>query len=131
MALVTVCCHLIQDGLGFWIPGNGFQSLSLELGFWFSIASAIPDSLSCSPDSKAQDSGFHMQIFSRFPIPQLKFPRFAYMGRYILKPMKLFLCYFLFVVEHVTDPNRTILWRERIKRKKRRNKGEENYAFIY
>ena len=31
--------------------------------------------------------------------------------------MKLFLCYFLFVVEHVTDHNRTILRRERIERK--------------
>ena len=49
----------------------------------------------------------------------------------ILKPMKLFLCYFLFVVEHVTDHNRTILWRECIERIKWRNKGKENYAFIY
>ena len=31
--------------------------------------------------------------------------------------MKLLLCYFLFVVEHVTDHNTTILWRERIELK--------------
>ena len=40
---------------GFWIPDTGFQSLSAELGFWIPIVSWIPDSLNCSPDSKAQD----------------------------------------------------------------------------
>ena len=62
-ALVTfaICRPMykgIRDSLGFWIPGTGFQSLSVERGFWIPIVSGIPDSLSCIPDStKAQDSG--------------------------------------------------------------------------
>ena len=52
-------CKGIQDSLGFWIPnrilGIGFQIFFS--GTW------IPDSYSCIPDSKAQDSGFHMQKF--------------------------------------------------------------------
>ena len=51
---------------GFRIPGTGFQSLSVELGFWIPIAGGIPDSLSCIPDSRAQDFGFHKQKFPRF-----------------------------------------------------------------
>ena len=46
---------------GFRIPDTGFQSLSVELGLWIPGFSGIPDSLSYSPDSKAQDSGFHCQ----------------------------------------------------------------------
>ena len=45
-----------------WIPRRGSDSLSVELGFRIPIVSGIPDSLSCFPDSKAQDSGFR-----RFP----------------------------------------------------------------
>ena len=65
----------IQDSLGFWIAycrfrisGTGFQSLSLEIGFWIPIAivSGIPDSLSCIPDSKTQYPGFHRQKFPGF-----------------------------------------------------------------
>ena len=59
-------CNRILDSLGFWIPhcglqipGTGFQSLSVELGFWIPIISGIPDSLSCIPDSKTQDFRFH------------------------------------------------------------------------
>ena len=48
----------------FRIPGTGFQYLSVELGFWIPIGSGIPDSLSCIPDSKTQDSTFHKQNFS-------------------------------------------------------------------
>ena len=66
-------CKEIQDSLGFWIlrcgfriPGTGFQSLSVELGFWIPIVSGIPESLSCIPDSKTHDSGFHEQKFPRF-----------------------------------------------------------------
>ena len=51
-------CKGIQDRLGFWIPrcgfqipGTGFQSLSVELGFWIPIVSGIPDSMNCIPDS--------------------------------------------------------------------------------
>ena len=73
-----VPCERIQDSLGFWIPhcgfripGTGFQYLSVELGFWIAMISGIPDSLSCIPDSKTQDSGFHKQNYiqdSRFRI---------------------------------------------------------------
>ena len=59
----------IQDSLRFWIPDTGFQSLSVELGFWIPIVSWILDSLNCSPDSKAQDSWFHKQEFLTFRNP--------------------------------------------------------------
>ena len=54
--------------------------MSAELGFWISIVSGIPDSLSCIPDSKAQDSGYHKQNFIGFWIPQanLNFPHFGF-----------------------------------------------------
>ena len=75
-------CKGIQDSLGFWIPrhgfripGTGFQSLSVEPGFWIPIASGVADSLSCIPDAKARDSGFHMQIFSGFRILQAQTSR--------------------------------------------------------
>ena len=38
-----------------WIPDR----LSVQLGFRIPIVSGIPVSLSCIPDSKARDSGFH------------------------------------------------------------------------
>ena len=63
-------CHGIHGRLGFWvlrrvfrISGTGFQSLSVEREFWIPIVSGIPFSLSCIPDSKAQDSGFRKQNF--------------------------------------------------------------------
>ena len=46
------------------IPGTGFKLV--ELGFWILIVSTIPNSLSCIPYSKAQDS--------RIRIPQTKIP---------------------------------------------------------
>ena len=53
---------------------SGFQlldskSFSVELGFRIPIVGGIPDSYSCIPDSKAQDSGFHKQTFPRFRNP--------------------------------------------------------------
>ena len=45
---------------GFYAVDSGFQTLSVELGFWIPNVSGIPDSLSCIPDPKAQDSGFHV-----------------------------------------------------------------------
>ena len=61
-------CNEIHGLLGFWvqqrvirISGAGFQSLSVDRGFWTPIVSGIPVSLSCIPDSKAQDSGFYRQ----------------------------------------------------------------------
>ena len=75
--LFAACKLEIQDSLGFWIPRSGFQIpgtvfqyLSVELGFWTPIVSGIPDSMSCIPDSKIRDSGFHIkQNFSGFRIP--------------------------------------------------------------
>jgi len=54
----------------YWIP----DSLSIDLGFRILIVSGIPDSLSCIPDSKAQDSGFQKQKFPGFSIQLQKFP---------------------------------------------------------
>ena len=50
----------------FYAMDSKFQSLSVERGFWIPIVSGIPDSLSCIPDSKAQESGLHKQNFPRF-----------------------------------------------------------------
>ena len=54
--LLFAPCKAIKDSFG-------FQSMSVELKFW------ILDSLSCIPDSKAQDSVFHKPKFpgSRSP----------------------------------------------------------------
>ena len=61
-----------RKSLGSWIPrhgsripGTGFQSLSVELGYWIQIVSGIPEFL----DSKAQDSEFHKQKFHGFLFP--------------------------------------------------------------
>ena len=56
--------------LGFRIPGTGFQSLLVKLGFWIPIVSGIPESLSCISNSIAQDSGFNKQKFLGFQNPQ-------------------------------------------------------------
>ena len=71
-----------------WIPVSWYwnsDSLSVEPGFRTLIVSGIPDSLSCTPDSKAKDSdsksknfpdsGFHKQKFPGFQIPQVKISR--------------------------------------------------------
>ena len=52
---------------GFRIPGTGFQSLSVELGFWISIVRGIPDSLS--------------ELYSGFQNPGFQIP-LPDMGRY-------------------------------------------------
>ena len=59
---------------GFRAVDSGFQSLDsrsfpVELGFRIPIVSGIPDSYSCIPDSKPQDSGFHWQKFPGFRNP--------------------------------------------------------------
>ena len=59
----------------FRIPDTGFQSLTVELGFWIPIVSGIPDSFSCISDSTALDSRSHKQNFRRFWIPQAKISR--------------------------------------------------------
>ena len=58
-------------------PAIPESSLSLELGFWIPIAFGIPDSLSCIPDSKAQDFTFHKPKFLAFRNP-LHGPKFPY-----------------------------------------------------
>ena len=47
---------------------SGFHAVdfSVELGIWIPIVSGIPDSLSCIPDAKAQDSRFLKQKFPGF-----------------------------------------------------------------
>ena len=76
----------IQDSPGFWIPilrfripGTGFLSLSVELGFRILIVSAGAhhDGLLVSeiPDSKAQDSGMQKEINPLFPEPGFPFIR--------------------------------------------------------
>ena len=52
------------------------DSLSAKSGFRIPIVSEIPDSLSCLPDSKAQDSGCHRQKF-----PAVSGIRIPFMGR--------------------------------------------------
>ena len=65
-------CKEIQDSFGVLIPCRGFRIpvtgfQALKHGFWFSIVSGIPDSLSYIPDIKAQDFGYHKHNFSRIP----------------------------------------------------------------
>ena len=65
-------CKEIQDSFGVLIPRRGFRIpvtgfQALKHGFWFSIVSGIPDSLSYIPDIKAQDFGYHKYNFSRIP----------------------------------------------------------------
>ena len=73
----------IQDNLGFWIPrrgfritSTGFQSLLVKLGFWNPIYRRIPNSLSCIPDSKAHDSGFHKHKFGA----RVNMDRYTFLG---------------------------------------------------
>ena len=58
--------QVVESG---WFEGTGFQSLSVELGFWFPRVSRNPGPLSCIPDSRAQDSGLHKQTSPGFWIP--------------------------------------------------------------
>ena len=83
---------------GFHAVDSGFhlldsRSFSVELGFRIRIVSGIPDSYTCIPNSKAQDSGFHKQKFPRFRIPNAKISRipesgFLYMGQLFSKKAK-------------------------------------------
>ena len=54
-----------------WIPDSRHLIPVFSRGTldWIPILSRIPDSLSCIPDSKAQDSGFHKQKFHGFHNP--------------------------------------------------------------
>ena len=52
---------------GFRVSGTVFQSFLVELGFRIPILSGIPDSLSCIPDSKTQNSGFRKRKIYQIP----------------------------------------------------------------
>ena len=52
----------VDSGFQDWIP----DSLIVEKGFRILFIIGIPDSLSCIPESKAQDSGFHKPKFAPF-----------------------------------------------------------------
>ena len=49
----------------------------MELGFQIPIISGISDSLRLIPDSKAEDSVFHKEKFSRLQIAQAKIPQIS------------------------------------------------------
>ena len=57
---------------GLWIPGAGFQSFSVERGFWIPCLSGILEYFSSILDSKALGSGYHEQNFPGFCILQAK-----------------------------------------------------------
>ena len=63
------------------------ESKTVELGFQIPIVSGISDPLSCIPDFKAQDSGFHKQNVKY----KEKFPGFPYVGRFFGYLLVLFL----------------------------------------
>ena len=66
--------HIVNSGF----QVTGFQSLSMELGFWIPIDCVIPDSLSSILDSK--NPGFQIPKAKIFQIPESGFP---YLGRYV------------------------------------------------
>ena len=76
------------SGLFLLLPQVRESKIVLDSGFRVPIVSGIPDSLNSIPYFKPQDSGFHMQKFPGFWIPQAKISRipesvFPYMGRLI------------------------------------------------
>ena len=62
---ITPCKGIPRRGLR--IPGTAFQSFLVDLGFWIPILCGIPDSLSCIPDSKTRNSGFHKGKIYQIP----------------------------------------------------------------
>ena len=61
----------VQDSLEFWRDSRRWFPISFLDDIWTPIVSGIPDSLSCIPDSKAQDLQFLRQRF-----PGLRNPDF-------------------------------------------------------
>ena len=60
-----------------WIPDSRYWIVAIVGGTWIldshrKRVSGIPDSLTCIPDPKAQDSGFHMYNFPGFQFPHAK-----------------------------------------------------------
>ena len=65
--------NVIQESLGFWIPGTGFRmSVAVRL-LQIPIISRIPDSTSRITNSKSQDFAFHKQIVSPIPVSWLRY----------------------------------------------------------
>ena len=61
-----------------WVPDSRYWTpfFAVELGLWFPMASGILDSLSCVPNPKGQDFGFHIKITLDSIFHQQKFPGF-------------------------------------------------------
>ena len=68
---IYYCWNLTQSWIGDSTPLIAYSRywISVELGFWIPIVSGILDSLSCIPDSKTQDCGFHTPKFPEFRNP--------------------------------------------------------------
>ena len=92
------------------------SGLSVECGFWIPIVTRILDSLSCIPDTKAQDSRFHKQKFLEFPHMELhKLNIFRSERKYWSGPFQ-FQFYVLFSQYRARDVHmRICLWRFHIK----------------
>ena len=82
-------CKGIQDSLGFWIPsrwfqipGSGFQSVSVEFGFWIPIVSRIPHSTS----KNVPGSGIRISLHG------------ATLGEYLLRLPSQSTCSFNFIL---------------------------------
>ena len=61
-----------------WVPDSRYWTpfFAVELGLWFPMVSGILDSLSCVPNPKGQDFGFHIKITLDSIFHQQKFPGF-------------------------------------------------------
>ena len=92
-------CKWIQDGVGFWIPRRRFRLTgtwvqSFVSGNWILDSNyEIPDSLSCIPDSKVQDSALHKENFPGFEIAfrnpeSFTWGKTAYVTAYAIKVVK-------------------------------------------
>ena len=65
--MTTIYSYLLSQ----CIKGSPRQSWIPDYRYWIPVpGTCILDSLSCIPDSKAQDSGFSSKIFPDFQIPQ-------------------------------------------------------------
>ena len=72
---IYYCWNVMQSWIRDSTPLIAYSRywISVELGFWIPVVNGILDSLSCIPDSKAQDSGFHIPKFPEFWIPESGF----------------------------------------------------------
>ena len=73
--------HVSMISRALFAPHKGIQDLDsiqwiLDFMYWIPIVSRSPESLSCIPDSKAQDSGFHSKNLLDFGFQKQNFARF-------------------------------------------------------